>query len=184
MNLSKPTQIAVVRTLSCLRAFGGDEEPRAFDRLYGQLLRQDQRPPAVIHGIRTTVFYFQAMATDAQADGSLFEGTLRAFEQTDPRQFKTPAEEQAFWNNAYKFSALTLVVENYPIKSIRDRKVSTSKYPWSTKVVTVQGQNLSLKGIEQERLLERFGRRGASLSERRNMRVVRSSSNPHRGEVY
>lgn len=130
--------------------------PSHFESLYGELLAKYRRPPAIVNGVRTVVFDFKSMADDARATNSLFARMVRAFETTDVNQFKTLDDEKAFWINAYNFAAMKLVVENYPITSIRSRKVSTFKYPWSKTALTVQGRRLSLKDIEKDVLLKKF----------------------------
>lgn len=127
-----------------------------FSKLYAELLIKYRRPPMDIKGVRTVVFDFKTLAEDAKAEDSLFSRTLHAFEQTDPTTFKTPNDEKAFWINAYNLSAMKLVIEHYPIKSIRDAKVSKNGYPWSKPLLGINSSRLSLEGIEQEKLLKRF----------------------------
>jgi hypothetical protein len=132
------------------------DRPSHFDSLYGELLAKYRRPPAIVNGVRTVVFDFKSMSDDARMTNSLFAQIVRVFETTDVSRFKTPEDEKAFWINAYNFAAIKLVVENYPITSIRSRKVSTFKYPWTKTAVTVQGRKLSLKDIEKDALLKKF----------------------------
>lgn len=55
----------------------------------------------------------------------------------------------AFWVNLYNAKTLSLVLDHYPVKSIRDVKFSTfSIGPWSKKLLTVEGRALSLNDIE------------------------------------
>jgi len=130
--------------------------PAEFERLYGELLEKYRHPTALVNGIRTAAFDFESMSNDARADDSLFSRTVRAFEKTDLSRLETPNDEKAFWLNAYNFAAMKLVVEHYPITSIRSRKISTFKYPWSKTALKMQGRNLSLKGIEKDALLKTF----------------------------
>lgn len=131
-------------------------EPSAFGGLYGELLQKYRHEPGVVNGVFTSVFDFARMSTDAREKNSLFQRTLSAFERTDVARIATESDLKAFWMNAYNFAAMKIVVENYPIKSIRDRKVSLFKYPWSQKVIRSGGEMLSLKGIEQGILLKQF----------------------------
>lgn len=130
--------------------------PDDFEKLYGELLRKYRLPPDQVNGIRTVVFDFKSMSEDARAENSLFARTLRAFETTDLKKLETPEDEMAFWINAYNFAALKLVVEHYPITSIRSRQISVFKYPWSKAALTLGGRDLSLKSIEKDMLLEKF----------------------------
>ncbi len=58
-------------------------------------------------------------------------------------------EAFAYWANLYNAITVQLIVENYPVKSIKD--ISSGLFnngPWKREVVTVNGQKLSLDDIE------------------------------------
>jgi hypothetical protein len=65
------------------------------------------------------------------------------------------ADAFAFWANLYNAITIDVVLDRYPVKSIRDIK-STGAFldpkaligPWRTKRVTVEGKNMSLDDIE------------------------------------
>jgi hypothetical protein len=57
----------------------------------------------------------------------------------------TRYQRLAFWLNAYNALTLDLVLDHYPVKSIKD-----VDSPWKRKVVTVEGRELSLDEIENE----------------------------------
>jgi hypothetical protein len=61
------------------------------------------------------------------------------------------SEQKAFWINLYNGLTVNLILEHYPIKSIRDIDLSPgffSKGPWDAKLVTIEGQDISLNDIE------------------------------------
>ena len=61
------------------------------------------------------------------------------------------SEQKAFWINLYNGLTVNLILEHYPIKSIRDIDISPgffSKGPWDAKLVTIEGQDISLNDIE------------------------------------
>ncbi len=61
------------------------------------------------------------------------------------------AEATAYWANLYNALTLKVVLENYPVKSIRKIKSGAfSMGPWKRDAITVQGQTLSLDDIEHE----------------------------------
>jgi len=142
--------------LSSGNLFAGGFGDTEFRELFGELLNRYRLPKEQVNGIETSVFDFKRMSRDARLPDSLFQRALIAFEETDVSELRTPAELKAFWMNAYNFAAMKLVVDYYPLKSIRDRKISLFKYPWSKKVLRSGGKRLTLKGIEQTRLLEQF----------------------------
>lgn len=62
-------------------------------------------------------------------------------------------EQFAFWTNLYNALTVEVVVEHYPVASIRDISISPGLFsvgPWGRKLATVEGQDLSLDDIEHE----------------------------------
>lgn len=58
-------------------------------------------------------------------------------------------EQLAYWINLYNAITVSLVVEHYPVKSIRKIKGGLFSFgPWDEDVVTVSGKTLSLNDIE------------------------------------
>jgi len=126
-----------------------------FHAAYAELLARYWRPAVHIHGIRTTVFDYASMARDAEMPGSAFRRAERALGRVEPGGLAGDAAK-AFWINAYNFGAMRLVVDDYPVDSIRSLKVNLLKYPWMNDAVTVGGRGYSLNEIEHDRLLAEF----------------------------
>lgn len=61
----------------------------------------------------------------------------------------TDAQATAYWANLYNAVTLDVVLDDYPIKSIRSLG-SFSSGPWKRDVVTVEGEVLSLDNIEHD----------------------------------
>ena len=64
--------------------------------------------------------------------------------------YSRPVQE-AYWINLYNAETVNLVLQHYPVKSILDINISPGlfkKGPWDAKVLTVEGQKLSLNDIE------------------------------------
>jgi hypothetical protein len=60
-------------------------------------------------------------------------------------------EQKAYWVNLYNALTVQLVLDHYPVKSIRDINISPgifSKGPWQKKLLTIQAEALSLDDIE------------------------------------
>jgi hypothetical protein len=59
-------------------------------------------------------------------------------------------EQFAFWVNLYNAATLRLVLDRYPVKSIRDIALGGlfESGPWGAKLVAVKGERLSLDDIE------------------------------------
>ncbi|MEJ2698638.1 MAG: DUF547 domain-containing protein [Desulfuromonadales bacterium] len=61
------------------------------------------------------------------------------------------AEQKAFWINLYNALTVKVVLDHYPVVSIRDIDISPgwfSNGPWDAKLLTIEGQTVSLNDIE------------------------------------
>ena len=69
-----------------------------------------------------------------------------------------PKDDQfAAWANLYNALTVQLIIENYPVKSIREiRSGLFTSGPWKRKVITVEGKTLSLDDIEHGILRTEF----------------------------
>lgn len=60
-------------------------------------------------------------------------------------------EQMAYWLNMYNAVTVRLILDHYPVESIRDIKISGpvfNRHPWDAQLVTVEGEELSLNDIE------------------------------------
>jgi Protein of unknown function, DUF547 len=60
-------------------------------------------------------------------------------------------QQLAYWINLYNALTITVVLEHYPVASIRDIGISPGLFsvgPWGAKLITVEGEELSLDDIE------------------------------------
>jgi hypothetical protein len=95
---------------------------------------------------------WKASADDRKALDGVIAGkaSMKPSTMTRPEQF-------AYWANMYNAVTLKVILDNYPVSSIRDIK-STGVWfdprafigPWVAKRVTVEGKELSLEEIEHE----------------------------------
>lgn len=61
------------------------------------------------------------------------------------------AEQKAYWINLYNAKTAAVVLQAYPVNSIRDIKLSASPFkagPWDARIMKVEGIDLSLNDIE------------------------------------
>ncbi|MDT8440848.1 MAG: DUF547 domain-containing protein [Desulfuromonadales bacterium] len=61
------------------------------------------------------------------------------------------AEQQAFWINLYNALTVKVVLDHYPVKSIRDINISPGWFsfgPWDAKLTSIEGEEISLNDIE------------------------------------
>lgn len=86
----------------------------------------------------------------SDADRALLEKYIETLALTKVSHFNRP-EQMAFWINAYNALTLRVVLEHYPVASIRDIDLSEGFFadgPWDEKVLSVEGFALSLNDIE------------------------------------
>jgi hypothetical protein len=82
---------------------------------------------------------------------------IGALEAIDPRSLGRD-EAFAYWVNLYNALTVRLIVENYPVKSIRDLKSGPISFgPWGRKLARVAGVDLTLDDIEHKILRPGFG---------------------------
>lgn len=78
---------------------------------------------------------------------------IKALEGVDVRGLDRP-EQFAFWANLYNAKTVDIVLEKYPVKSIKDISLggglvaAVTGGPWKAKVLMVSGAELSLDDIE------------------------------------
>lgn len=59
------------------------------------------------------------------------------------------AEQQAYWINLYNALTVQVILDNYPVKSIKEAFGGVFKTgPWDKKLLTVEGKKVSLNDIE------------------------------------
>jgi hypothetical protein len=78
--------------------------------------------------------------------------TLRSYLASLERQAPSRLERSealAYWINLYNAATLNLILEHYPIATIKDIGTALSS-PWKKRLVTVEGKQLSLNEIENE----------------------------------
>jgi hypothetical protein len=123
------------------------EKDRVFDELLARYLMQGS------DGINR-VDYARWQASTA--DRAKLDGYLVALAARRPSAMARN-EAFAYWANLYNAATLKVVIDRYPVKSIRDIKSETSIFdvkgyigPWRTKIATVEGRQASLDDIEHE----------------------------------
>ncbi len=60
-------------------------------------------------------------------------------------------EQKAFWINLYNALTVDVILDHYPVKSIRDIDLSPGLFrtgPWDAKLLKIEGQDISLNDIE------------------------------------
>ncbi len=96
------------------------------------------------------------------ADLAALEAWIAAAQARRPSALPRP-EAYAFWANLYNALTLKVVLERFPVGSIRDIRSTGVPFdpkgwsgPWRTRLVTVEGRRLSLDDIEHETMRPTF----------------------------
>lgn len=91
---------------------------------------------------------FFAYSKVSEADKKSLKAYIQSLSSQDPRELNSK-ESMAYWINAYNAITIDVVLDHYPVKSIREIKSGIfSSGPWKTDIFEIQGQHLSLDNIE------------------------------------
>ncbi|WP_250433150.1 DUF547 domain-containing protein [Hanstruepera flava] len=80
-----------------------------------------------------------------KANGADLNNYLNQFIGIAPNNNWTKQETLAYWINAYNAFTIKLIIDNYPLKSIKD-----IDNPWDKKCIPINGEMASLNHIEHE----------------------------------
>ncbi len=127
------------------------------DFTYQRFLDTYARPGTVINGYTVTAVDYGAIAAVKDDPASLYRTVLGELSVFDPWTLETREEKIAFWINAYNIGAIKIIVDHYPVDSIRSMRINFLKNPWKKKILTVGGRRYSLGEIEHGILLGKLG---------------------------
>ncbi len=115
-------------------------------RAWDQLLRQYVAEPDA-QGLAR--FDYAALKA-SRGDYIILTDYIAYLEAQDPEAMET-AEAIAYWANLYNAVTVQLIVDHYPVRSIKKIKSGLfSAGPWGKKLVSVGGRELSLDNIEHD----------------------------------
>ncbi|MEM1141750.1 MAG: DUF547 domain-containing protein [Pseudomonadota bacterium] len=115
----------------------GEPDHGVWDRFLKTYLREDTEGPA-------RVAYAQVSAQDRAG----LDQYIAALSSLDASQWNRDAQ-LAYWANLYNAKTVSVILEYYPVDSIRQIKDGLLDLgPWNDKRLTVNGRSLSLHNIE------------------------------------
>ena len=120
------------------RAGSGTAGHGAFDILVGRRARASRDGV-----VRVDYSGWKASAADRAA----LKSYIASLTRLSPLTLTRP-EQFAFWANLYNAVTIDVVLDAWPVRSIRDIRSGLIAGPWRRKVVTVAGVELSLDDIE------------------------------------
>lgn len=88
-------------------------------------------------------------------DDKRFEDYIAALSKAKPGAIRDEKERLAFWINAYNAFTIKLILDHYPVKSIRDITQGEAG-PWDIVWIEIGGKKFSLNQIEHEIIRKEF----------------------------
>ncbi len=132
----------------------------AFQNILNRYLHEG----VVIKGIRLNALDYDALFEDSKEEGSDYRRLLDALKGFDPSVLKSREEKIAFWINVYNIGAIKMVLDHYPVDSIRSRKINFFKNPWGKEIINIGGRMYSLGEIEHGILLGKLKEKRAHFA--------------------
>jgi len=115
-----------------------------------QILLDNHLSPATIEGIKLAALDYRGVKDDPA-----FKEMVKRLEKFSLLTLKSGNDSLAFWINAYNFLAIKIVVDNYPVESIKDiGSLFTSV--WKKDAGFIGEKEYALSEIEHEILRKQF----------------------------
>jgi len=86
-------------------------------------------------------------------DERSLEGYIETLSSADISKL-TDDQLMAYWFNLYNAKTVDLILDNYPVKSIK--KIGFFSGPWDKDILTVRGEDMSLNNIEHDIVRKSF----------------------------
>lgn len=83
---------------------------------------------------------------------------LKTLSDNAPQDNWSENDKKAFWINAYNAYTVSLILQHYPVKSIKDiaGKIYKINTPWDIQFITIGGKKYDLNNIEHGILRKKF----------------------------
>ncbi|GAB4025615.1 DUF547 domain-containing protein [Spirosoma gilvum] len=95
-----------------------------------------------------------------KSEEKTFNEYLAMLSKNPPAASWSKNEQMAYWINAYNAYTIRLILDHYPVKSIKDIgskiKIPFVTTPWAAKFFTIGGEKMSLDNIEHGTLRKKF----------------------------
>lgn len=93
-----------------------------------------------------------------QKDKAELDSYLKTLSDNAPQSSWSENDQKAYWINAYNAFTVSLIVQNYPVNSIKDiaGKVYKVNTPWDIKFITIGGKKYDLNNIEHGILRKKY----------------------------
>ncbi|WP_354580897.1 DUF547 domain-containing protein [Hymenobacter sp. UYP22] len=95
-----------------------------------------------------------------RADEAVFNQYLAQLSKNPPAANWSKADQMAYWINAYNAYTIRLILDHYPVQSIKDIgskiKIPFVTTPWAAKFFSIGGEKMSLDNIEHGILRKKY----------------------------
>ncbi len=122
----------------------------AFDFSDWDALLKKHVKTTTIEGVALNAIAYKDLKADPE-----FKKVVGGLKTASLKDLKTPEEKLTFWINVYNVLAVKVVVDNYPVKSIKDVG-SVFKAVWKRPAGVVAGKERTLNEVEHE-ILRKMG---------------------------
>ncbi len=93
-----------------------------------------------------------------QKDKPELDAYLKTLSDNAPQKNWSENDQKAFWINAYNAYTVSLILQHYPVKSIKDigGKIYKVNTPWDIRFISIGGEKYDLNNIEHKMLRRKF----------------------------
>jgi hypothetical protein len=93
-----------------------------------------------------------------QKDKTGFDAYLKLLSDNAPQSSWSENDQKAYWINAYNAFTVSLILQKYPVKSIKDiaGKIYKINTPWDIKFINIGGKKYDLNNIEHGILRKKY----------------------------
>ncbi|MEP6464829.1 MAG: DUF547 domain-containing protein [Parafilimonas sp.] len=90
-----------------------------------------------------------------------FDSYLKSLSDNPPSSTWSTKEKEAYWINVYNAFTVKLIIDHYPVKSIKDIgpaiQIPFVNTPWEKEFFKIGGENMKLDAVEHDKLRKGFG---------------------------
>jgi hypothetical protein len=123
---------------------------------YSSLLKKYVITGSSLNGIKLNTVDYKGLSRENQDPSSRYNKLLKQLRNFNPASLTGRKNQVAFWINAYNIGAIKMVLDHYPVESIRSFKINIFKNPWKKKILNIGGTLYSLHRIEHLILLNKY----------------------------
>ena len=91
---------------------------------YESLLKHHVKTGITINDIRLNAVDYEALSREVKRSESDYNLLLKELATFDTALLKNREEKIAFWINVYNIGSMKIIVDHYPVDSIRSRKIN------------------------------------------------------------